>query len=271
MRKELPPGMLLVDVVLRNNLFPPQHRVQRRGAILEALFHIFEGYYFGSHHLIMVVLLHFEEKVHKRRLTRADTILLLFPRLLCHVMAHMGFPADSHSKPRRHCRESFSLDQWNQVSLHRHSSELPEPREVPPQPLPSISAPSTSAPSEPVPAAASSHAPPVVPPTSEPPITIPGAEYRDLLASFQTLTTTQTAIMERMDHFQLRQDQQTLILREIQQHLGLLPPAPPIAPVPSEPFAPADDSALADDATLVAIPSIVAAEDPSYPPEEPTT
>ena len=71
--------------------------------------------------------------------------------------------------------------------------------------------------------------------------------------------------MERMDHFQTQQDQQTLILHEIQQHLGLLPPAPPVAPVPSEPSAPADD------ATLVAVPCTVAAEDPSYPPEEPTT
>ncbi|RVX06648.1 hypothetical protein CK203_029586 [Vitis vinifera] len=222
MRKEPPPGMLLVDVVLRANLFPLQHRVQ-------------------SHHSFT------------------------FPRLLCHVLTHMGFPADPHSETRRHCRESFSLDQWNQVFLHQHSPELPEPREVPPQPLSSISAPSTSPPSEPVSEAASSDAPPAVPPTSEPPITIPGAEYHDLLASFQTLTTTQTIIMERMDHFQLRQDQQTLILREIQQHLDLLPPAPPVAPVPSEPSAPADD------ATPVVVPSTVAAEDPSYPPEEPTT
>ena len=263
--------MLLVDVVLRTNLFPLQHRVQRRGAILEALFLISEGYYFGPHHFIMVALLHFEEKVHKRRLTRADTILLLFPRLLCHVLAHMGFPADPHSEPRRHCRESFSFDQWNQVLHHQHSPELPEPREVPPQPLPSIFAPSTSAPSEPVPEVASSDAPPAVPPTLEPPITILGVEYRALLASFQTLTITQTAIMERMDHFQLRQDQQTLILREIQQHLGLLPPAPPVSPMPSETFASADDFDPVDDATPVAIPSTVAAEDPSYPPEEPTT
>ncbi|RVX07495.1 hypothetical protein CK203_025077 [Vitis vinifera] len=211
-RRELPPGMLLVDV----------------------------GYYFGPHHLIMAALLHFEEKVHKRRLTRAASIQLLFPRLLCHVLAHMGFPADPQAEPRRHCRESFSLDQWTQLSLHQHSPELPEPREVPP-------APSTSAPSEPVPEAASSDAPPTVPPT-EPPITIPGSEYRALLASFQTLTTTQTAIMERMDHFQIQQEQQTLILREIQQHLGLVPPAPPVA-----------------------VPSSVPAEDPSYPPEEPTT
>ncbi|RVW67235.1 hypothetical protein CK203_063315 [Vitis vinifera] len=66
--------MLLVDVVLRANLFPLQHRVQRRGAILEALFRISEGYYFGPHHLIMAALLHFEEKVHKRRLSRAASI-----------------------------------------------------------------------------------------------------------------------------------------------------------------------------------------------------
>ena len=86
-----------------------------------------------------------------------------------------------------------------------------------------------------------------------------------MLTSFQTLTTTQTAIMERMDHFQLRQDQQTPILHEIQQHLGILPPAPLVAPMPSEPSAPADD------ATPIALPSTVAVEDPSYPPEEPTT
>ncbi|RVW70084.1 hypothetical protein CK203_062304 [Vitis vinifera] len=149
------------------------------------------------------------EKVHKRRLMRAASIQLLFPRLLCHVLAHMGFPADPQAEPRRHCQESFSLDQWTQLSLHQHSPKLPEPREV-------LPAPSTSAPSEPVPEAASSDAPPTVPPTTEPPITIPGSEYRALLASFQTLTTTQTAIMERMGHFQIQQDQQTLILREIQ-------------------------------------------------------
>ncbi|RVW13014.1 hypothetical protein CK203_103625 [Vitis vinifera] len=124
--------------------------------------------------------------------------------------------------------------------------ELPEPREVPPRPLPSISAPSTSAPSEPY---QRQHRLMLhllfLLPQSRPLLSL--VEYRALLASFQTLTTTQTAIMERMDHFQLQQDQQTLILREIQQHLGLLPPAPPVA-----------------------VPSTVA-EDPSYPPEEPTT
>ncbi|RVW64402.1 hypothetical protein CK203_062524 [Vitis vinifera] len=101
----------------------------------------------------MAALLHFEEKVHTRRLARADSIHLLFPRLLCHVLAHMGFPADPRSEPRRHCRESFSLDQWTQIWLHQHSPELPEPREVPPAPSTSALGACTEA--------ASSDAPPV--------------------------------------------------------------------------------------------------------------
>ena len=68
LRKELPPGMLLVDVVLRSNLFSLQHSVQRRATILDTLFRILEGFYFGPHHLIMASLIHFEEKVHRKKL-----------------------------------------------------------------------------------------------------------------------------------------------------------------------------------------------------------
>ena len=60
--------MLLVDVLLRSNIFPLQHLVQRRGAILDALFKVSEGFYFGPHHLIMAALLYFEEKVHRKKL-----------------------------------------------------------------------------------------------------------------------------------------------------------------------------------------------------------
>ena len=68
LRKELLPWMLLIDVVLRSNLFPLQHSVQRRWAILDVLFRISEGFYFGPHHLIMASLIHFEEKVHRKKL-----------------------------------------------------------------------------------------------------------------------------------------------------------------------------------------------------------
>ncbi|RVW19640.1 hypothetical protein CK203_116650 [Vitis vinifera] len=227
MRKELLPGMLLVDVVLRANLFPLQHRVQRQGAILEALFRISEGYYFGPHHLIMATLLHFEEKVHTRSLMRADTILLLFPR--CYAMFWRiwvslqtlilspaaivkrvslltnGIRYGSISIPQNFPRQGKSLH-----SLYQRQHHL------------------------------------------TPHLLFLLPQSRPLLSL-------------------LRQDQQTLILREIQQHLGFLPPAPPVSPVPSEPFASADDFDPTDDATPGAVPSTVAAEDPSYPPEEPTT
>ena len=39
--------MLFINHVLRSNLFPLQNFVQRRGAILEALYHIFEGFLFN--------------------------------------------------------------------------------------------------------------------------------------------------------------------------------------------------------------------------------
>ena len=100
--------MLFLDVVLRSNIFQLQHMVQRRGAILEALFRISEGFYFGSHHLIMTVLLYFEEKVHKKKLQRADVIPLLFPRLVCQILEYLGYPSEPQLEHRRICRDIHS-------------------------------------------------------------------------------------------------------------------------------------------------------------------
>ncbi|RVW83934.1 Gag-Pol polyprotein [Vitis vinifera] len=94
LRKELPPSMFFIDALLRHNIFPLQHWVQRRGVLLEALFEISEGFFFGPHHLIMAALLYFEEKVHKKKLLRADAIPLLFPRLLCQILEHLGYPSE---------------------------------------------------------------------------------------------------------------------------------------------------------------------------------
>ena len=80
--KQLLPQMLLVDHVLRTSLFPLQHYVQRRGAILEALYRISEGFWFSPSELVMTSLLHFEEKVHRKGLARAKSLPLLMPRLL---------------------------------------------------------------------------------------------------------------------------------------------------------------------------------------------
>ena len=92
--------MLLTDHVLRFNLFPLQHYLQHRVAILEALYRISEGFWFNLAELVMTAFLHFEEKVHRKGLARAEAIPLLMPRLLCHVLEHLVFPEE----PRIECR-----------------------------------------------------------------------------------------------------------------------------------------------------------------------
>ncbi|KAL6340750.1 hypothetical protein AAG906_027889 [Vitis piasezkii] len=86
--------MFFIYALLRHNIFPLQHWVRERGVSLEALFRISEGYFFGPHHLIMAALLYFEEKVHRKKLLRADAIPLLFPRLLCQILEHLGYPTE---------------------------------------------------------------------------------------------------------------------------------------------------------------------------------
>ncbi|KAL6312295.1 hypothetical protein AAG906_008992 [Vitis piasezkii] len=138
------------------------HRVQRRGAILEALFRISEGYYFGPHHLIMVALLHFEEKVHKRRLTRAASIH--FPYRYAMFWRIWVFLQTLSLSPTA-IVESFSLEQWNRYGSIKHSRTS---RAKGSPSRPSTSAPSSLQADHPMP-----H--PLLLPPREPPITIPSA------------------------------------------------------------------------------------------------
>ena len=107
-RRQLPPHMLLTDHILRANLFLLQHYLQCRGAILEALYRISEGFWFNSVELIMTALLYSEEKVHHKGLTRAETILLLMQRLLCHVLEHLEFPEEPRIERRQSCARIIS-------------------------------------------------------------------------------------------------------------------------------------------------------------------
>ena len=67
-KRQLPPRMRLIYHILQSNLFLLQHIVQSRGAILEALYRILEGFWFSPAELIMTSLFHFEDKVHRRSL-----------------------------------------------------------------------------------------------------------------------------------------------------------------------------------------------------------
>ena len=59
------------------------------------------------------------------------------------------------------------------------------------------------------------------------------------------------------------QDQQTTILRQIQQHLGRLPPPQPDLLASSDPLAPTEDTIPAEDTTTVEVQIL--------PPQEATT
>ena len=157
-RRQLPPQMLLIDHLFRTSFFPLQHYVQRRGAILEALYRISEGYWFSPSELVMTSLMHFEEKVHRKDLVRAESIPLLMPRLLSQVLEHMGFPAEPRIEMRVRCPlvmsvervmtmpVSFHLRQQDQEEIpdqvakdsHRDDIPAPEP-EIQRSPAPQMS------------------------------------------------------------------------------------------------------------------------------------
>ena len=109
-RRQLPPQMLLVDHLLQTSLFPLQHYVQLRGAILEALYQISEGFWFSPSELVMTSLLHFEDKVHPKGLARAESLSLLMPRLLSQVLEHLGFPEEPRIERRISCTQVLSTE-----------------------------------------------------------------------------------------------------------------------------------------------------------------
>ena len=109
--------MLLIDHVLRSNLFPLQHLVQRRGAILEAFYRIFGGFWLSPIELIMTSFFHFEEKIHRKNLNQAETIPLIFSRLLSQVLElwHLGFPAEPQLERLHVCEAVFTIEKWQFV------------------------------------------------------------------------------------------------------------------------------------------------------------
>ena len=155
--------MLLIDHILLSNIFPLQHNVQRRETILEALYHISKDYWFSPSELFMTSLFHFEDKVHRRNLIRAESTPLLFPRLLCQVLEHLGFPAEPRLERRRDCKDVLTIEKWprlprawhlppqnvaEDIAVDHPAEDVEEPQTAPPvPPAPTASdGPSTSTP-----------------------------------------------------------------------------------------------------------------------------
>ena len=243
-RRKLPPSMLLIDHILRSNIFPLQHTVQRRGAILKALYRISEAYWFSPADLLMTSLLHFEDKVHHRNLTRGEAISLLFPRLLCQILEHLGFPEEPRLERRRVCQDILTIERWpclpraEHLSPHNVAEDIAvnhpaEDTEDPQIASSAVPVTTTESPAPPTPTATEEPSTSAAPPQH---ISISTRDFlaimdavRSFSATSTSFTATHTVLGEMMACIEAAVAQNHAILVQLQCHLGL-PPIPPSVP-----------------------------------------
>ena len=60
----------------------------------------------------MTILFHFEDKIHRKNLSRVKAILLLFQRLLSQVLEHVGFPTEPQFERLHVCKAIFTVENW---------------------------------------------------------------------------------------------------------------------------------------------------------------
>ena len=80
----------------------------------------------------MTSLMHFEDKVHRKGLGRAESLPLLMPRLLCQVLEHMGFLAEPRIEMRVRCPLVMSVERVMTMPVSFHLRQQDQ-EEVPDQ------------------------------------------------------------------------------------------------------------------------------------------
>ena len=68
----------------------------------------------------MTTLFHLKDKIHRKNLSRAEAIPLLFSRLLSQVLEHLGFPTEPQLDRRRVYEALFTVEKWQFVSSASH-------------------------------------------------------------------------------------------------------------------------------------------------------
>ena len=180
----------------------------------------------------MISLMHFEEKVHRKGLVRAESLPLLMPRLLCQVLEHLGFPEERRIERKIRCPlvlslervmtmpVSFLLRQQDQEEVpdhvaedsHRDDMHSPEPeRERSPAPYMSPASPpphstSPATTDTPSPSYSAHHSPEYVHASSR--------EIAGVMDAICALAATQAAQDQRLA-------QCHSMLQQIMTHLGL--------------------------------------------------
>ena len=275
-RRQLPPKMHLVDHLLRTSLFPLQHYVQHKGAILEALYRILEGFWFSPSELVMTSLLYFEEKAQRKGLARADGLPLLMPRLLSQVLEHLGFLEEPRIERRISCTHVLSterslyipisivLQQKNQEEVADEVAEDPLRGE---DPVPDVEVevdrspvPDLSPLSPPLPPSAKAPADTAGPSRTSQQfpehIHISSRELAAVMDAVCALATTQASLNQRMAQSEATIEHSHDMLLRIMSHLGL-PPEPTQTT--------RDQSAAAASLDMLAA-AAAASDPPAHPP-----
>ena len=200
----------------------------------------------------MTSLMHFEEKVHRKGLVRADSLPMLMPRLLYQVLEHMGFPEEPRLEMRMRCPQVMTMERVMAMPIsfilqQQDQEEVPAPEpEVERSPAPHVSPPSppshaTSA------AAADTPGPSYSAHHSLEYVHASSREIAGVMDAICSLVTTQAAQDQRLG-------QCHSMLQQIMTHLGL----------PSVPDQREEPTAAAS-ASLDVLEATAAATDPPPP------
>ena len=222
----------------------------------------------------MTALLHFEDKVYRKGLARAESLPLLMPRLLSQVLEHLGFPEKPRIERRIRCPQvlsmegamvmpiSFLLQQQDQEEVSDEEAEDSQRRDDPApeveverslvldmSPPSSPPPPSATAPTDtPGPSYTAQHSPEYVHVSSR--------ELAGVLDAVCSLATTQASMDQRLTRVETTLEHCHTMLLQIMSHLGL-------------PHVPAhrDEPIAAATASLDMLATAAAASDPPPPRE----
>ena len=187
----------------------------------------------------MTTLLHFEDKVHRKGLARAESIPLLMPRLLSQVLEHLGFLEEPRIERKIRCPQvltmeramvmpiSFLLQQRDQEEVPDEGAEDSQRRddhapevEMERNPVPDI-----SPPSPPLPASATAPADTPCPSdTAQHSLEYVHVSTRELAGVMDvicSLASTQASMDQRLTRAETTLEQCHTMLQQIMSHLGL--------------------------------------------------
>ena len=191
----------------------------------------------------MIALLHFEDKVHRKGLVRAEGLPLLIPRLLSQVLEHLGFAEEPRIERKIRCTQVLSMERSLTMPIYfilqqqdqeevadeiaedppRGEDPVPEVEvEVERSPVPDLSPPSPPPPPS-APAPADTANPSYTSQQSLEHVHVSSRELAAVMDAACLLATTRASLDQRLARAEATIEHSHAMLLRIMSHLGLLP------------------------------------------------